>query len=490
MEQNKVMKIKNTFVLIMIIGSIAIRTGFDIFLKTPINSIIGMVLVGGILSLIGFILLKKDLQRVLMYYVVILMTILCNIMMSTSPDLANLLIFYYAIFIATIYQEMIPIILQTVFSIIGVVFYFTKYKESVFGGIGYENLIFIVLYLVAGLAILGVLCYLSKKSYTLLEITAEESNKANKKANKLLEEINSTIMSLTEANEIINNSIGTTKSISNQINMASDEVSLKVSNEVNSVEDMQNLMKSGMEDIELVNKSIEMMTKLSLSTENVVMQGADKVNILSNEMIKVKENIINAVDLIKDLNDENIKIVEIINTIKDISDQTNLLALNASIEAARAGEQGKGFAVVAEEVRKLAEDSKESTDKVAEILNSIAKKTKEVSSKVLNEQTSIEECSKHTEGVKILFNNIDENTSNVLSHSKGISNQSNNLKKSFENTSNEMFKISQAVEGTAVSMEEISASINELNNNIESIASGYNNIDKICDKLNSLKENN
>jgi iron only hydrogenase large subunit-like protein len=76
-----------------------------------------------------------------------------------------------------------------------------------------------------------------------------------------------------------------------------------------------------------------------------------------NNVVNMSQELVEAVDLIKA---NVLKYVESSNTIVEISNQTNLLALNASIESARAGEAGRGFAVVAEEVRKLAEQTRES----------------------------------------------------------------------------------------------------------------------------------
>ena len=68
------------------------------------------------------------------------------------------------------------------------------------------------------------------------------------------------------------------------------------------------------------------------------------------------------------LQEKNADTVKVIDFITNIAGQTNLLGLNAAIEAARAGEQGRGFAVVAEEVRKLAEQSREATEKFSSLL--------------------------------------------------------------------------------------------------------------------------
>ncbi len=71
------------------------------------------------------------------------------------------------------------------------------------------------------------------------------------------------------------------------------------------------------------------------------------------------------------LSERTQQIGEIIDTVNDIAEQSKLLALNASIEAARAGEEGRGFAVVAEEVRQLAEQSRQATARVRDILGEI-----------------------------------------------------------------------------------------------------------------------
>ncbi len=90
----------------------------------------------------------------------------------------------------------------------------------------------------------------------------------------------------------------------------------------------------------------------------------DGIQRFGTHMHSISENILK-------LSERSRLIGEIIAAVNDIAEQSNLLAVNASIEAARAGEQGKGFAVVAQEIRNLAEQSKQSTSQVRLILQDI-----------------------------------------------------------------------------------------------------------------------
>ena len=97
-------------------------------------------------------------------------------------------------------------------------------------------------------------------------------------------------------------------------------------------------------------------------------------------------------------NDSAQEIREATELITDIANQTNLLSLNASIEAARAGENGRGFAVVADEIRNLSEQSRESAERIVEIVNTL----------IANSNTSVTTMNEVAENIRTQNNKIEE----------------------------------------------------------------------------------
>lgn len=116
-------------------------------------------------------------------------------------------------------------------------------------------------------------------------------------------------------------------------------------------------------------------THLSQRTMDVSGMGQKAVQDTIENMNLIKAKVDGISTNIRALSQKTQQIGEIISTVNDIASQSNILALNASIEAARAGEQGKGFSIVAEEVRNLAEQSKQATAQVRSILTEIQKAT-------------------------------------------------------------------------------------------------------------------
>ena len=487
MDNKKIIDMKNKILLVLFLSSVLLRGIFDYYLKAPIMAVVGIIGSGIVLSIIQFILIKKKCINISMYFMVFSISAIGVILMSTSPTISNFMIFYSAIFLIILYQETIPIVLQCISSAVCMSYFFMKNKETMFSNIGYDQLIFLLLYIGSGLVICTLLCIITKRTYIRLEEKIKESNEAKSKTELLLGKLSETIESLNEASSTISEGINTTAGVSEQISVASNEVANKATREVETMNNIQSFMQLGEQGLGEVTSAVEIMSELSSSTKDVVLQGASKVEDLSSEMIKVKDNIISTVTLINNLNEENSKIVKIIDTVSEIAGQTNLLALNASIEAARAGEHGKGFAVVADEVKKLAENSKESTNQIISILSSISERTNAVSDEIVKEKKSIEVCNEHTNTVKDLFKNINNNTGNVLNHSDNVNQQIKGLVTVFSKTVTEVDNISENVETTASAMEEISANINELNNNIDGISNAYKNIDELSTKLSEIQ---
>ncbi len=108
-------------------------------------------------------------------------------------------------------------------------------------------------------------------------------------------------------------------------------------------------------------------------TEQIAQSGKKSMAALIDGMNQIRSQIESIADSVLRLSEHSQVISEINDTVNDLAEQSNLLAVNAAIEAARAGEQGKGFAVVAQEIRNLAEQSKQATGRIKGILTDIQK---------------------------------------------------------------------------------------------------------------------
>lgn len=126
---------------------------------------------------------------------------------------------------------------------------------------------------------------------------------------------------------------------------------------------------------ELANQKSQQVSAGAQQAAQVSQAGRKATEDTVDGMHRIREQMESIADSIVKLSEQSQTIGGIISSVNDLSDQSNLLAVNASIEAAKAGEQGKGFTVVAQEIRSLAEQSKQATTQVQLILNNIQKAT-------------------------------------------------------------------------------------------------------------------
>jgi len=247
--------------------------------------------------------------------------------------------------------------------------------------------------------------------------------------------------------------------------------------------------------IEEVTSSVEEVAASAQNVSKVSQELSENSNQTAIDAKHGEEAMIEMVDMIKEADNQTSgtakmiqvlaeqarSVQEIVDSISSIAEQTNLLALNAAIEAARAGEAGKGFAVVADEIRKLAEESKDSAGNIEKILKDIG-----VKSEGANKAASL--TSESVIKVNAKANETLEQFRRILKSVEGISNMVENLAGSAEEQSASAEEMAAAMDQSAKSTYEISEQVQGINDMTAASLEEAEKVKNSADNLKALSE--
>lgn len=228
--------------------------------------------------------------------------------------------------------------------------------------------------------------------------------------------------------------------------------------------------------IQTLDRQASQVVESAQQTSAKAVSSIDELEASVQQIRNVESTVKETAELVDKLGERSKEIGSIVDTITGIAGQTNLLALNAAIEAARAGEAGRGFAVVAEEVRKLAEQSQQAAQQIAQLITGIQVDTENAVVSMQEGCAAVVEGAQSVEALKESFAHIKGNIDNVadtmmqvkpaladvLKTSEGIAQRMTQIQDDAHDVSGKMQTVSAATQEQSAASEEIASSSDTL----------------------------
>jgi methyl-accepting chemotaxis protein len=197
---------------------------------------------------------------------------------------------------------------------------------------------------------------------------ADEVGTLSRAFRAMIENLRRTTREIHEGVGVLASSSSEILATTTQVAAGSAETATAVSETTATVEEVKQTAQVSSQKAKYVSESAQKVAQVSQAGRKSVEEATQGMHRIQEQMESIAGSIVR-------LSEQSQAIGEIIATVNDLAEQSNLLAVNAAIEAARAGEQGKGFAVVAQEVKSLAEQSRQATAQVRTILGDTQKAT-------------------------------------------------------------------------------------------------------------------
>lgn len=270
---------------------------------------------------------------------------------------------------------------------------------------------------------------------------------------------------------------------SEQISQTVEELAVGTSDQV----DIVKRSSQAMNEMALGSEQIaELAQSVSVSAVDAANQSSEGNMIIQQaveQMGSVRNSIASLTELVTGLGERSAEIGTITEVINNIARQTNLLALNAAIEAARAGEHGRGFAVVAGEVRKLAEESSASAQRITDLVQLIQKDTDHAVQAVKVNSSETEAGIEMVTAAGQAFEQISDAVNKVAGEIQEVSAGSEEMSASTTEVVGYVSQISNIAGEAAGGVHNVSAATQQQLASMEEIASSAGSLSKMAEEL-------
>ncbi|MGL1888797.1 MAG: methyl-accepting chemotaxis protein [Reichenbachiella sp.] len=310
--------------------------------------------------------------------------------------------------------------------------------------------------------------------------------------NKASDNLSGLIQNLAENSVIVEDSSIEMRNASEEMHQNTDEIASAISqmssgaqNQVVKVDETSTLVEGILNSSKEMGRKAESINEAAKAGVERSEKGRSMVENVAGSMKEISTYAHETHESIKILTQRSSEITRVLGVITDIASQTNLLALNAAIEAAQAGDAGRGFAVVAEEIRKLAEDSRNSASEIEKLVDDVQNDTKQASSVMETMNKSVVAGSDASIEASSAFTEITESTNTTLRLSEDIVNATKDQGVDITQVVSITESVVVIAEQTAAGTEEIASSATELSSGMSNYNTKSEQLTKIAASLKS-----
>lgn len=268
-----------------------------------------------------------------------------------------------------------------------------------------------------------------------------------------------------------------------EISTAISEMSTGAQSQVNKVDESSQLVENILSNTDEMMSDSELIYQAARKGVTDSERGAEMIGNVAGSISEIRQASDETNTAMKTLSQNSKEIERVLGVITEIASQTNLLALNAAIEAAQAGDAGRGFAVVAEEIRKLAEDSRNSAKEIQKLISNVSQDTAQTVTLMNVMTTEIEKSVEASNDASDVFKDISDSSTATLGFSERIlkssKDQSELIKKVVTNTE----AVVVIAEETAAGTEEVAASATQMEMGMNSYIKKSRDLNEVSDKL-------